>query len=433
MSAAPIESMDADQSHSVASPEGFDAERYRRAHPDVALSNIDPLQHWLQAGRVEERRGVRPNWRFPRFDTATYLASNPDVSPLIDRGEFDSAADHWHRAGRHEVASGARSFGGHFDEAAYLERRRDVAAAVRRGSYASGLDYWLCWGSAEDSEAGAEVIRIPRTRPPTDALSEEKQAFWKENGFVILEGVISPERCDEANRRIDEIWASRKTAGHPFSADIFLERADSRRVMMADAPDDARDAPYKINDAFMADPFFTDLALDPEVIKVLRWVLEADPCVVNSLNFERGSTQDFHTDTLYMPGPRQGAMTATWLALEDVVDDAGPLTYYPGSHQIPIHRFSTGSPAYYGHEFPQYRNYMNQNVDRLGLVPSRFLAKKGDVLIWHELLFHGGSPIIDPTLTRKSYVCHFWNAELLTDQRMVEHNGAYRLDRHYHG
>ena len=42
-----------------------------------------------------------------------------------------------------------------------------------------------------------------------------------------------------------------------------------------------------------------------------------------------------------------------------------------------------------------------------GLKTERFMAKKGDVLIWHGDLMHGGAKIVDPSLTRKSLVAHF--------------------------
>jgi hypothetical protein len=38
------------------------------------------------------------------------------------------------------------------------------------------------------------------------------------------------------------------------------------------------------------------------------------------------------------------------------------------------------------------------------LVPETFLPRQGHVLIWHELLFHGGAPIEDAAMTRKSLV-----------------------------
>jgi len=37
-----------------------------------------------------------------------------------------------------------------------------------------------------------------------------------------------------------------------------------------------------------------------------------------------------------------------------------------------------------------------------------FTAKKGDVLIWHANLFHGGEPHLNKTKTRKSMVLHYF-------------------------
>ncbi|MCY7349903.1 MAG: hypothetical protein LH606_04445 [Cytophagaceae bacterium] len=35
------------------------------------------------------------------------------------------------------------------------------------------------------------------------------------------------------------------------------------------------------------------------------------------------------------------------------------------------------------------------------------LLKKGDILIWHAALAHGGNRIGNPELSRKSFVCHY--------------------------
>ena len=37
----------------------------------------------------------------------------------------------------------------------------------------------------------------------------------------------------------------------------------------------------------------------------------------------------------------------------------------------------------------------------------RFLARKGEILLWHGMLIHGGDVVERPELTRKSYVCHY--------------------------
>jgi ectoine hydroxylase-related dioxygenase (phytanoyl-CoA dioxygenase family) len=41
-----------------------------------------------------------------------------------------------------------------------------------------------------------------------------------------------------------------------------------------------------------------------------------------------------------------------------------------------------------------------------GMTPSPIPVKKGDVIIWHPQLMHGGGAIADPSRTRNSFVMH---------------------------
>lgn len=57
-------------------------------------------------------------------------------------------------------------------------------------------------------------------------------------------------------------------------------------------------------------------------------LLEGTPLVMNTLNFEYGAQQDDHIDTVYMPPKKENCMLATWIALETITANAGPLRYY---------------------------------------------------------------------------------------------------------
>jgi glycosyltransferase involved in cell wall biosynthesis len=92
----------------------FDAAWYLEAYPDVAVREVDPLEHYIRYGA---REGRDPN---RLFSSSWYLASNPDVTesglnPLV-----------------HFVVRGAkegRSPGPLFDTKWYLDANPDVAAA----------------------------------------------------------------------------------------------------------------------------------------------------------------------------------------------------------------------------------------------------------------------------------------------------------------
>jgi ectoine hydroxylase-related dioxygenase (phytanoyl-CoA dioxygenase family) len=144
-----------------------------------------------------------------------------------------------------------------------------------------------------------------------------------------------------------------------------------------------------------------------------------------------GTQQPLHIDTLYMTPVTDYNLVATWVALEDCHPDAGPLGYVPGSHKIPIYRFSTGSTHVVDEEFPQWQEYIRKNVSEYNLKEEIFLPKKGDVFIWHAQLLHGGSPTSNPRLTRKSLVSHYFtkNDCLRLQSKLVPLGKGYWMHR----
>lgn len=51
--------------------------------------------------------------------------------------------------------------------------------------------------------------------------------------------------------------------------------------------------------------------------------------------------------------------------------------------------------------------YHDRECERRGLVAKTFVAKRGEVFVWHSALLHGGAPVADQRLTRKSFVVHY--------------------------
>jgi len=63
-----------------------------------------------------------------------------------------------------------------------------------------------------------------------------------------------------------------------------------------------------------------------------------------------------------------------------------------------------------------------------------FRAKKGDVLLWHAGLAHGGAPISEPTASRLSLVGHYCprGVRPLYHLYKFSHRKLYRArDHHY--
>ncbi len=123
-----------------------------------------------------------------------------------------------------------------------------------------------------------------------------------------------------------------------------------------------------------------------------------------------------------MPYSLPTQFAASWIALEDVTQGAGELTYLEGSHRLPDFlyggRYKTLWDAQHmvrknelRAEMEDYSEKLERRGTEAGMPASTFLAKRGDVLIWHADLAHGGLPI-SPDTTRRSVVTHYCPEEV---------------------
>jgi ectoine hydroxylase-related dioxygenase (phytanoyl-CoA dioxygenase family) len=165
---------------------------------------------------------------------------------------------------------------------------------------------------------------------------------------------------------------------------------------------------YKFNDLYLFEPAVRELAMGNRLSKLLHILMNDRVVLCNSLSFAFGSQQPPHVDSLYMTPQTPNKLLATWIALEDVHPDAGPLSYYPGSHLIPRFIFKDGSRHAEEAEMPDWQAYMAKQMLERGIEPQVFLAKKGDVFIWHSELVHAGTAIVDAARTRCSLVSHYY-------------------------
>jgi ectoine hydroxylase-related dioxygenase (phytanoyl-CoA dioxygenase family) len=130
-----------------------------------------------------------------------------------------------------------------------------------------------------------------------------------------------------------------------------------------------------------------------------------------SINFLHGTEQGLHEDMAVFYVHPANHLVGVWIALEDISADAGPLIFYPKSHKnIKVTDFFPDYPAVNlknitAAQIPQYQDYVNQRAHNYDC--QSFTAKKGEILLWHGMLIHGGGKINNTLLTRKSMVIHF--------------------------
>lgn len=251
---------------------------------------------------------------------------------------------------------------------------------------------------------------------------------WKRDGFYVLPGFYRHDEIDAVVAAQDQVWAESRPRV------VVDDNRTGERLLLADVADkDLSNHWFKVNDLYLELPIVRRMGLNERLSGILSALLGHVPVMCNSLTFERGSGQPDHVDALYMTPQSHGHLIAIWVALEDCHMDAGPLRYWPGSHVIPPYVFSTGSNHVVPDEMPKWNEYMEGNTARLGLSPTTFAAKKGDVFVWSSYLLHGGSPIKDSTKTRKSIVFHYYSDHDCSRNNwsMVPEGGAYWMYRQH--
>jgi hypothetical protein len=164
----------------------------------------------------------------------------------------------------------------------------------------------------------------------------------------------------------------------------------------------------RVQDLWRTSAAVRELAVLPAVLDLLRILYDREPVPFQTLNFQYGTQQRAHSDTVHFSSLPRGFMCGVWVALEDVDQGNGPLFYHPGSHRLPdpyFQRFGLDAGlANYG----RYEDAQEALLEAHGIEPVEFHPRAGDALIWSANLVHGGKPIVQEGRTRWSQVTHYF-------------------------
>lgn len=261
---------------------------------------------------------------------------------------------------------------------------------------------------------------------PQRALTEEQVSSFSENGYLVLPKLFTDEEVAAIQSAVDRAWADRSIYNN-LTISAYTGTANYVETYLRKVDPAARQAQHKLNHLYLYDPRVLDLILADKLHAVLSELLQGEPLLFNGLNMEHGTEQRMHIDTFYMPPRTFGKMAATWLALEDIHPDSGPLCYYPRSNQIPPYKFSHGEIWAVPEEMAAFDAYYDRELAKRGLQAEQFYPKKGDVFIWHAQLYHGGGKIKNRALTRRSMVNHFWTYDDYRDGAVEARPGKFIL------
>jgi len=232
------------------------------------------------------------------------------------------------------------------------------------------------------------ILTVENTQLFKELKEDAQQSVtnFNKQGYAILNTYLSNETVDAVNSEIDNLL-KKETVDFKYRNKIMF--------------------------AIHKSELLRNIGEDPKLIELLSALTHDEMKLFQSINFLTGSEQKTHSDSIHMTTFPLGGLLGVWIALEDIELDNGPLHYYPGSHTLPYYLNSdyenNGNFFLIGDkDYTEYEKMLATKIEELNIKKSVFTAKKGDLLIWHANLLHGGEPHTNKDKTRKSMVFHYF-------------------------
>lgn len=244
---------------------------------------------------------------------------------------------------------------------------------------------------ADLTEDQPEVTKTPIESAPLEALPKMHQ-HWREHGFVAIEGLIPNDVLDRYSAARAELPKDRGALDNFWNG-------------------------WHYPTPYMNCKELLDVATYHGLSHVLNSLIGDVVGVHLALTGWVSTERNWHQDTYLNPDYLWSHYLAAWIALDDVSLDSGPFEFVDGSHNWPAlrrdrlfrylsaeQRQSSDWPTFtQGH----VARVCEEEMERRGVKISKYVPKKGDVLIWHSNLLHRGSAPTNPDALRKSLICHY--------------------------
>lgn len=233
---------------------------------------------------------------------------------------------------------------------------------------------------------------------------------WQSDGVVVFENAIPEDALSDFEAEMEAVI--RSPAAYPQTVSIPGGTKQTREC----TSEELRAATnLRFNNIHFISPAARRLSLSPIIVRFLRHVFDDTPCMMQTLTFNKGSQQPAHADFAFVHNQTDLAfMAASWIPLEAVSADAGPLAYYPGTHRVAnfgFYDFGDGEIILTdGTNLMSAIEFSKWLLERIAVGKYQrrvFLPNRGDVLLWHAALVHEGTTINNSSLTRRSFVSHY--------------------------
>ena len=254
-----------------------------------------------------------------------------------------------------------------------------------------------------------ERIRIPERVDPVDdpytrlMSVEQRQAYYRENGYVVMRNLVPAAVCDAAR-------AAYEREVKPYPGYLYRQASANPERHVMTSSGHVLNSLLNIQDFDAgAFPQFRAAGLDAitcePMREAVRGMLGEPGRLVQSMYFEGNPVTWAHQDTYYLDGDPIGSMAAAWIALEDIHPGAGRFYVYPGSHRVDMVKNGGDFDIAFHHD--RYKALVIDVVRKFGLQCRAPALNKGDVFFWSAKTIHGSLETREPAQSRSSITAHF--------------------------
>jgi phytanoyl-CoA hydroxylase len=214
-----------------------------------------------------------------------------------------------------------------------------------------------------------------------ETLTAEDVAFYQEQGYLAMEGLLTPDEVEAAKAALSELIArdDLKARGIQFQIEPFYREGQvDERVT---------DPELTIRKVWLFEetaPVLAEISRHPKLLGVLDQLIGAGHRMIQDMALIKppfhGSEKPWHQDTAYFDYLPLGGIVGAWIALDAATVANGCMQVIPGSH--------LAGPTPHFHlrdcQLPDDR----VQVDKAHVVP----LAPGGVLFFSGLTHHGTPP-----------------------------------------
>lgn len=217
------------------------------------------------------------------------------------------------------------------------------------------------------------------TRSP-DALDADQLTTYREQGYVLLPGLIDADALARWSARFEAIVAG--------DAPITEKMTVMRDVMVVKGAVEPETPLHGINKIlnFEDDPVLWEYPTDPALVGAVRSIVGDDLVTISTNVFNKPPGVDgrhpLHQDLRYFALRPADGIVAAWTAIDACTRENGCLAIVPGSHHRGL--ADHGDPDW---EHVNQGFFAIEDLDRETRVHVEMAP--GDTLLFHPLLVHG--------------------------------------------